>query len=272
MMEKTVFQHTDYKIYLKQCLSSRPRGEQGRLAGKIRCHSGYVSQVLQGDAHFSAEQAIDINLFLNHSKAASTYFLLLIQHARAGTSALRAHIAEQMHVVLENQLVLKNRFPAAAIVSESDQAIIYGSWHFVAVHMAVLVPRLRKVTAIAEYLGIPLPRVKEVVEVLIRAGLVRDEGSRLSIGKSTVHLSHDSPFIARHHTNWRIKALESLDCKTLNDVHYSSVVTIAKADAPKVREILVRAIEEVRRTVKPSADEALYCYGIDWFKVGAEKK
>ncbi len=266
----TIFDYADYKSYLKALLKNGPRGEQGRLAVALRCHSGYLSQVLLGNSHLSQEQGVDLNVFFGHSKAAAHYFLLLLQHARAGTPGLREYIEEQMHLVLEQQLNLKARFQVKDKISAADQALIYSSWHYTAIHLAVLIPRLKTVPALAQYLGISPERVREVVETLVRAGLVEEQGNKLSIGQKVVHLGRDSPFISKHHANWRLQALASLDRNRSSDLHYSSVVTIGKSDVKKVREILVRAIEEVRATIKPSPDEALYCYAIDWFSVGQE--
>jgi len=265
---KNIFEYQDYKTYLSDELRKRKRGEQGRLAVALNCHTGYVSQVLNGSAHLSLEQGVEVNHFFNHSKNVSRYFLLLLQYARAGTVALRNEIKDQMKEILDQQLILKKRFQLDEKISPEDESILYSSWHYVAVHMAVLIPNLRTVPAIAEYLGISTGRVREVLETLLRTGLVQEVKGELRIGQQRVHLGHDSPLIFKHHTNWRLQALASLDRHRLSDLHYSSVVTIGEKDVPKVREILVRAIEEVRQTIRPSKDDALYCYCLDWFSVG----
>ena len=135
----------------------------------------------------------------------------------------------------------------------------------VAIHMAVLIPQLRRIPQIAAYFGIPAQRVREVLDTLVRAGLVHETGETFKIGETRAHLGNDSPSISKHHTNWRLQALASLDLDRPSDLHYSSVVTVSEADAPKIREILVKTIEEIRRAIRPSADEALYAYCIDWF-------
>jgi hypothetical protein len=73
--------------------------------------------------------------------------------------------------------------------------------------------------------------------------------------------------ISKHHTNWRMQAIQSLEREAESELHYSSVITVSEGDAVKIREALVKAIEQVRLIVKPSKDEALYCYNLDLFKV-----
>jgi hypothetical protein len=48
------------------------------------------------------------------------------------------------------------------------------------------------------------------------------------------------------------------------------VISVSRGDLPKVRETLVRAMEQVRAIVKDSKDEAVYCYALDLFGLGRE--
>jgi len=73
--------------------------------------------------------------------------------------------------------------------------------------------------------------------------------------------------ISKHHTNWRMQAIQSFEKENESDLHYSSVITIAEDDIPRVREALIKAVEKVREIVRPSQDEAVLCYALDLFKV-----
>ena len=73
--------------------------------------------------------------------------------------------------------------------------------------------------------------------------------------------------IAQHHTHWRMKAIQSLDSEKPEHLHYSSAVTVARADIPAVRKILLSAIEQVRKIVKDSKEDSLYVYCLDLFEV-----
>lgn len=94
----SIFEYRSYKAYLRDWLAAdEKRGARTRLADAIRCHNGYVSQVLNGDAQFSLEQGELINRFLGHTKDQSSFLLLLIQYERAGTSTLKIHFDEQLN-------------------------------------------------------------------------------------------------------------------------------------------------------------------------------
>lgn len=99
-------------------------------------------------------------------------------------------------------------------------------------------------------------------------GLINNQGGNFTPGDVRIHLGHDSPMISKHHTNWRIQAVRSFERETPQELHYSGVISISREDLPRVREALVRALEEVRRIVKDSKDEAVYCYALDLFGLG----
>lgn len=267
-MEPSIYNYRDYKAFLRDAIESRGgRGLRSRLAEAAGCHTAYVSQTLNGDAHFSLEQAEKVASFLELGAEPTTYFLLLIQYARAGTASLKRIFEKQMQAIIESQRVLKNRLEFKRSLSAEDQATFYSSWHYGAVHVLVSVPGCHTEEGMAAYLGLPRPRVAEVIEFLLKTRLVIKRDGRFDIGTSHIHLPSDSPMISKHHTNWRVRAIQSLDLPRTEDLHYSSVITASREDAPKIREILVHAIEQVRAIVKSSGNEEGYAYSLDFFSL-----
>lgn len=59
--------------------------------------------------------------------------------------------------------------------------------------------------------------------------------------------------------------MQSLERQSSGELHYSGVVTISRNDVFRVREVLVKAFEDVRFIVKASKDEEVYCYNLDLF-------
>jgi len=264
----SIFEAKTYKQFLQEKLKNR--GDRSRLADAIPCHNGYVSQVLKGSTHFSLEQAERINAFFGHGRDESHCFLLLLQKERAGTTGLRAYFQEQLNSLREKRLVLRDRLQFQRSVSPEDQAIFYSSWHYAAAHVLVSVPGCDTDRGLAEYFGLPLERTREIVRFLVSIGLLKEGKGRLSVGPSSVHLSADSPLISKHHANWRLRAIQSLDRRIGSDLHYSSVITASRDDAVRVRELLVKAIEEIRSVVRASPNEAGFVYAVDFFGLRSE--
>jgi uncharacterized protein (TIGR02147 family) len=262
----SVFDYRDYKAFLLDHVNNRStRGERNRLATAIGCHNGYISQVLNGTAHFSLEQAELINQFLSHSKDQAHYFLLLVQYGRSGSVNLRLHFQEQLAALKEKQFVLKDRLRYKQTLTREDQATFYSSWQYGAVHVLVSIPGCDDEQGLSDYLNLPLERVREIVEFLRSIGLVKRDKGKLVIGTNRIHLESDSPMIAKHHSNWRLRAMQTMDDRRPENLHYSSVITASIEDSAKIREIMVQAIEKIRAVVRSSPNERGYAYSLDFF-------
>jgi hypothetical protein len=80
-----------------------------------------------------------------------------------------------------------------------------------------------------------------------------------------VHLNRDSPLIRQHHTNWRMSAIQSLMNDNKEDLHYSTVSTLSRSDAEKLRADMTSLIENYVAVVKPSKEEVMYGFNLDFF-------
>lgn len=267
-----VYEFSDYKAYVEAWIRSSPGGGRGirtQLAERMRCHLTYVSQVLSGPGHFSLEQGLALNSLFDHGEDESEFFILLLEHARAGTPELQRYFQRKIQKILDQRLILKNRFQDKKTLNATDQAIYYSDWIYCAVHMSVLVSSLRSPRALARYLGTSLAKTRRALEFLETVGLVQKAEGGFQGTETRIHLASDSPLIAKHHSNWRLQAIRSLDRESMSELHYSSVIGISRENLPKVRELLVKAIEQIRAIVRDSKDEEIYCYALDLFGLAA---
>lgn len=266
-----VFDFNDYKKYLNSWLKERHRqGQKGlrsRLAEALSCQSAYVSRVLNADAHFNLDQADMINQFCNHSVAESEFLFLLVQWARAGTPSLRKYFVTKIEHERNLRLNLKERLAVKNTISKSDEALYFSRWQNAAVHVALLVPALQDKDSLASRLGIPVTQVIEIIEFLRTLGLVADGGQNdYSPGTNRLHLGKDSPMLPRHHSNWRLRAIDTIE-KNLNaGLHYSSVVSIAKSDVDRIKEIIIQGIEAANAVIKDSPEETLASLCVDFYE------
>lgn len=277
---KSVFDFEDYKAYVIHALNSSPQGGRGvrtRLAQSIMCNTTYISHVLNGNADFSLEQAARINAFLHHTKKEGRFFILLVLYGRAGSAELKEYFREQMNEAYEQQATLKNRLTFHRKISKEDEASLYSAWYYIAVHSLISMPEFEIPSSVANHLKLPTERVLEILAFLTARGLAVQDGNRFRSSQISFHLGNDSPMISRHHVNWRMQAISALDAgsagsKDAKHLHYSSVVTVAEGDVPKVRAHLVDAIEKIRAVVHESKEDRLYCYNLDLFEVGSTLK
>jgi uncharacterized protein (TIGR02147 family) len=268
-MMKQVFEFRSYKPYLSGLLGQKGQktGRRSEAARHMGCQTAYLSQVLNGDAHLSLEQAFSMNEFLGHDEEQGEFFLLLVQKERAGTSDLKKYFTEKLEKLAERRLVIKNRLKDQETLSVSDQAVYYSSWYYACIHVMVTIPGLQDKESIAKHLNLPLTTIAGALEFLVSRGLVIEEGARYKMGPRHVHLGHDALFIAKHHTNWRTRALVAIDHVKKDDLHYSMVGTISRADARKIKERVVELIQENMKTFAPSKEECVFVSAFDFFEI-----
>lgn len=264
---KRVFDFKDYKAYLREVENHGPlRAFRSRLAEAAACQNAYISQVLNGSQHLSLEQADGIAGLLQLAPDEKAHFLLLIQHARAATPSLRKFFAEQIGQSVEKRLALRHRVNTGEHLPEEDQVTYYGEWYYSAIHVLVTLADHRTVEAIATRLNLPPAIARKAVDFLLSCGLLAEKKGELTTGRSRLYLDGASPLITRHHANWRLHALQSLPRAGAEDLHYSSVVTISRADAEAIRESLIQAIQDAKKTIRDSKEEDLFAFHVDFYR------
>lgn len=265
-MEKSIFEFSHYRPYLRGRLEAAgARGSKAQIASVMGVQATYVSQVLQENAHLSLEQAEAANAFFNHTTHEAHFFLLMVQMDRAGTKTLREYFRRQMDEILKARMVLIERLGKSQQLEEKDRSWYYASWIPSAVHIATTIPTLRTVENLAQALRLPTEKILETLEHLEGIGLVRKEGLEFHPGQQQIRLGKDSHHILKHHTNWRLQAMQSLEREKINELHYSAVVSLSSSDVTKIKDLLLESIKNNVDIIKDSKEEELFCLTMDFF-------
>lgn len=271
-MKQEIFHYLDYKIYLKDWLGSQPNGGhglKGKLAREMGCQTAFVSQVLHSHPHLTLEGAEKINPFLGHTADEATFFLLLVQEARAGSEGLRNFFRNQMQEIIKRRESLKERLSSSQKISHEDYTTYFSSWTYAAIHAFLATPPYQTKTSIAQELKLPAETVTKVLEFLVERGLANQKGDHFTVGSFHFHLGSDAAVITRHHINWRLQAMHSLERERKDDLHYSSVVNISAADAAKLRNFLMESLTGAREIIDPSKEEVLHGFCVDFFRLSS---
>lgn len=269
-MNQSIFEYIDYKKYIESKIKSSPskgRGIKLKIAEFLNCQNTFISQVLNGSPNFSLEQGAKLNHFFEHSKDESKFFLLLLHSARAGNDELQKYYQDEMKDMILKNSDLKKRTDVKYSLKEKDQDIYYSSWLYSAVHILVTIKEFQTIHSTSKRLNIPKDKCIEIFNFLTDKGLLVKNGVTYTGGNTRVHLTKDSSHIQRHHTNWRMRAVNSIDLNMPDDLHFSNVVSMGKKDIIKVREIFIKAIAEARLIIKDSPEENLQSICVDFFEV-----
>ena len=86
-----------------------------------------------------------------------------------------------------------------------------------------------------------------------------------SSGPVATHLEKKSPFLIKHHTNWRLKAIQAAESLSDQELMYSANVSISKKDFTVLREELMQVIQRFVEVVKPSPAEDIAQFNLDFF-------
>jgi len=270
MKKASIYEYKSYKQFILDWMLATPnegRGQRKLIAEAIGCQNPFITHVLSGDYHFSAEQAEACGRYMGLSETDTEFFILLVLKERSGTKTLENLFAKQISNRCEQQAVLKKRLNIKESMSLEDQMIYYSSWHYAAIHMAIMIPELQNTNGLTKHFNLPATRIMSVLQFLIDNNMIEQKGSSYKIKKSVLHLGKDSPILTQHHSHWRLKAIESLQTKRADSLHYSGIMSLSHDDYEWVRERLAQLLEEVVVRLGPSKDEKLATLCFDLFQI-----
>jgi uncharacterized protein (TIGR02147 family) len=268
MRKLTPFACDDYKDYLRKKLADPDAGwgSVTRLADAAGCQRSFLSRVLNGPIHLTPDHGHGLCEHWELTRAESEFFMLLLEKERASTQRYRKHIEAKLGALKREQENLSLRLNRPAPDMGQKEMVYYSAWHWSAVHIAVSIPELQTIPAIARRLQLPESLVASTLATLEGLGLVKRDGQRWGFASSELHLPKNSPLSSLHHSNWRQRAtLDSQDASG-SGVHFTVVQSMSLKAFEKIRRYAVEFVETASREAGPSKEEELVCIACDVFK------
>jgi uncharacterized protein (TIGR02147 family) len=264
-----IWGYLDYRQYLAARLksASQARGAKTRLAKFIPIQTTYLSGVLSGRADLTLEQADRVNEYLQHNEEEAQFFLLLVQLARAGSVGLRKRLKNQILQIQKQKQNIKARLTDSTSISTEDRERFYSSYLYGAIHVLTSIPQFQKVEELANFLHLEQPLLREKLDFLERIGLLqRLANGGFAPSQSHVHLGNETSQIIKHHTHWRLHAVQHYQRRfSTEDTHYSGVMSLSAEVAAKVRQILIEQLKKISEIVGPSPPEEAFVLNFDFY-------
>lgn len=260
---------SDYRVYLKQWLEEAKANKSSnlsRLAEVAQVHPTFLSHVFAGTKDLSLEQAAFISQKLQHTKLEQDYFFTLIHLDRAGTEILRNYWLARKKEIEAEKNKLSQRFEKHKELTVEQRAIFYSSWIYAAVWSSTAIDGGQSVSQVAERFQLSRDQAEEILSFLAQTGLCHEKAGAYSLGELHVHVSNESPFVVKHHTNWRMKAIQKMDRRQPTELFFSAPMSISKKDFDVIREQLNIAIKKIVDVAKDSPAEEVVCLNIDFFE------
>lgn len=264
-----VFKHLDYRVFLRQQIETNEAtyGYKAQLAAAAGCQRSYLSQVLAEKADFLPEHALGLAIHWSLGAVETDYWMNLVSYARASNKELRTFLREKIESARRDQDNLVKRISEKTVLPETTAAIFYSSWQYLAINILLTIPGYRTVRAIGERLQLGEAVVAKSLAQLAELGLIVKSGNEWLPTSSTIHIPRDSQFNSLNHSHWRTRAVADSFIAPEGSVHYTSVCSVSRADAEKLKELALRLVDDSRKVIAPSPEEELFCLTVDWFKV-----
>lgn len=264
-----VFSFSDYRKYIRAWLDEariEKRSNLSRLSKEIGVHTTFLAHILSGSKNLSFEQAADLSEALGHTKVEEDYFFALLHLERAGSVKLKKYWAAKKESIESNRKKLNTRVGEHHELTAEQRAIFYSSWIYVAIFVATAIDNGQTQEQIADLFQISRPKADEILTFLTQCGICEKKDSRFTMGKSVVYIPNDSPFVVKHHTNWRIQGIQKMDRREEDEMFFTSPMSISRNDFQRIRELLAKSIQTTLEICKDSPAEEVVCLNIDFFK------
>lgn len=265
-----LFKYDDYKETLKLILRSKKGSSRGafkNIAAYLGVNPTLVSQILSGPRNFSEEQIFSVCEYLGISALESQYMLVLVQIERAGTVKLKNHYVSLRNNIRKQAEQVSSRVPKTRDLSDAEKAHFYSSYLFSAIQIATSLETEVNFDFIVQRFQLTPARAREILDFLIETDLVREKNGRLLPGTNYTHLDKSSPFLHKHLSNWRLKAIDAASDRTEEEMFYSVNFSVSKKDFAVLKTMMVQVVQDFLNVVKPSPCEDIAQFNLDLFWV-----
>jgi uncharacterized protein (TIGR02147 family) len=265
----SIFEHEDYREYLKHYLKHLPkkgRGELTRMAQHLTVNTTLLSQILAGTRDFNQEQVYELNGYLGHTELEGEYFFYLVQAERAGSKNLKNHFEKKLKSLRQEALKISRRIGSERTFTDEECSVFYSSWLYSAIHLFTSTKK-NGVTLeeIVERFHITRTRANEILHFLVRCEICKDDSGLYTMGVQSTFVPQGSPHMLRHHANWRVKAIQKGESILETELMTTVQVSLSQKDFKIIREQFAELLKHVMKTVDDSPAEEIACLNLDWY-------
>jgi uncharacterized protein (TIGR02147 family) len=264
-----IFNFNDFRDYLKDYFRRLPKrgyGEAKRIAAHLGVSSTYMSHVFNGSKQLTLEQGHMLAQYLGLAALEADYLFYLVEFDRAGTQDLKKYCQSKLQEIKSKSQNLVNRVQAKKLMTEQEKSIFYSTALFSAVHIYCSTSeRGKNLEEIASRFDISRAVASETLKFLVEAQLCFQNGPYFTVGTQSTHLEAGSPYLLKHHINWRLRAIQVSEELKEEELMYTVNVSLAKKDFGLLREEMVQFIKKFLDRIHPSPSEEIATLNLDWF-------
>ncbi len=265
----SIYDFINYREYLQKWiedLGPRGYGVKGRIAAALNISSSLVSQIFKAEKTLTPDQASDLCDFMGLVETEADYFHLLLDFDRASSHKFKEKLKKKIIQRQEHSRKISQRVPKNRVLSDEDKAIYYSSWLYTGMRNLTAVPGMDHAESIAKHLNIEVSLIHRILRFLLDKGMCKEENGKITYGPSYIYIDKDSPFINKHHQNWRFQAIQNMEKRRDGDIFFTSPMSLSHEAAEEIRKLIPNIVEKAMKISGPSDSETVACLNIDWFK------
>ena len=236
------------------------------MAERLGTSSASISQIFSDDRHLNLEHTVEAAEMIHLNEDETYYFILLVEWARAGSAKLQKKLLAKIKSEQARQQKLVNRLAKDTVLTEEVKSVFYSSWVYTGAMNLMALAQIKNLEELSAHLKIDKSRVQKIIQFLLDHQLLVNENGQLKTGPQKTHLENSSPWVIKHHHNWRIKSMEAMQNYDEADLFYSAPMSLSVEVANQVRQQLPEFIKQIVDQVGPSKSEVVRCLNIDWFQ------
>lgn len=265
-----IFNHLDFRNYLKTLLKTSARGTQSKLAKSMNCQATYLIQILNHKSKMTDEQAYRCARFLKFNNHELDYFMDLVRKDRASDVQVVKYFEEKLKMKSKEMSLIKNRVEGSTIESSINTQLEYFSkWEPSIIHLATSCNDLQTADEISKRFRLNEQQVLEILEFLHKNNLVTrsSSGKYIHNGKS-LHLAKDSPIHSVFQKTRRELSLQKLsESRSENDLRFSSAFATSIKHQAQFRNELLDLIDRFHKDLANTESEKVSMLAIDFFQL-----
>ena len=191
---------------------------------------------------------------------------LLVRFAGAGTAKLKSKIKNEIEDTKKAAQSISTRLKTERELTDTERAIFYSSWLYPAIRLYCSTSGNGKtLEEIMERFSLPRVKALKLLDFLVQSQLCALSGSHYKMGAQSTFVPQGSPFLNRHHSNWRLKAMQTYESLSEEELMFTGAMSIARKDFELLREKMAGFIKEFSQIVKDSPAEEIACFNMDFF-------
>jgi uncharacterized protein (TIGR02147 family) len=262
-----IFQFQDYKEFTNTFITAQERSGRGifkKIAEHLRISNVVVSQIFSGQKDLSLEQALLLCQFFNFTEVETEYFLHLVNYARASHFSLKEYYLKRIIILQERSKDLKEHLQDYEAINDEARQVFYSDWSYSAICLVSDLPSVKNEEDIAKHLKLPLKKVYQKVQFLLKYGLVKFEKNDIQMGKAFTFIDKTSPLLQNHRKNWRLLGFEKMEDP--ENLFFVFPMTLSKEMTEQVKGKIIDFIKDTLRDLESSPSEETACLNIDFFR------